>query len=137
MEYIQNGGIFMKSLTKRLLSLSLCLVICLGTSIVTQAASAYKNHYTNGSTSSSFQITTTSSISQFTVQTQDFPSDSSIAVEVWNSNGSKQLSTSTVWLNGNEKINNQVLNFSYPKGTYTIKYDIHFGGSGYIGVWLY
>ena len=127
----------MKKHSKRIFILCFCMALVLGLSTTVLAATYYKNHYTNGSLVSSFQITTSGSVSHFTVQTQDFPSGTSVNVEVWNKAGTTKISQSNVFINGNGKIENQALKLSYPAGTYTIKYNVLYSGSGWIGVWLY
>lgn len=105
---------------------------------ITAYASYYVNHFTGGNTHGSFTITANSSISQFTVETQDFEDIDSVVVEVFDS--SNHMISNSVWLNGNEKINNVKLKGSYPKGTYTIRYnayEINDSNGGWIGVWLY
>ena len=144
----------MKHNIKRITALLLCLILTLGMSVTAFAATTepvstdpvnvasaratyYQNHYTNGNSYGTFKITTTGSITSYTVQTQDFPSNSWILVEVWNANGTTQLSSSYVEITGNGKVENAPWKWRYGAGTYTIKYNVHFGGSGGIGVWLY
>ena len=126
----------LRNTVKTIVALVLCVTCCFAFSTTAHASTWYTNHYTGGS-SGSFQITTTGSIFEFTVQTQGFSSSDVIVVEVYDSTGTTMVSQSYVWLNGNQKIENQPLKFVYPAGTYTIKYDNYFGGSGWIGVWLY
>lgn len=121
---------------KRVVSLGLVIVFVCAMSMTAFAATYYENHYTNGRTYGEFTITTTGSITQFTVQTQNFPSSSSIAVDIYNSNG-RQVNQMGVWINGNGKVSNQPLTFVHPAGTYTVRYSVPLGGSGWIGVWLY
>ena len=138
----------MKKTIKRILAFFLCLIITMGVSVsafaapyesttseITRSGGYYINHYTGNNTYGTFTITANGSISQFTVQTQDFSSDSWIIVEVWNA--SKQISQQYVSISGNTKKNNIPLNGIYPAGTYTIKYNVRIGSPGWIGVWLY
>lgn len=123
---------------KRIIALCLCVVICISMSIIAQA-SYYVNHFTGGNTNGSFTITANSSISQFTVQTQDFDAEDLIIVEVFDSSG-KTLISGSVSLDGNEKKENIRLKGTYPKGTYTIRYsayEMNDSNGGWIGVWLY
>lgn len=135
---------------KRIMAVLLCLVLTMGVSVsvfaatpevtttgITRDGGYYVNHYTNGNSYGTFKITANGPISQFTVQTQDFSSDSWIIVEVWNSSQTVQISQQYISITGNKKKNNIPLNGTYPAGTYTIKYNVNIGGPGWIGVWLY
>ena len=127
----------MKHNIKRITALLMCLILTLGMSVTAFAATTesvatdsvatattpvnvastratyYKNHYTNGNSYGTFKITTTGSITSYTVQTQDFPSNSWIVVEVWNADGTTQLSSSYVDITGNGKKENAALKWRY------------------------
>lgn len=123
---------------RKLLALCLCAILCFSFSTTAFAAGIpYKNFYHPGDGTNSFEITTDRSISQFTVETQNFPTNTSISVEVWNSSKTQQLSSWTVFVYGNDKIPNQLLKHSFSPGTYCIRYSVQPNASGWIGVWLY
>lgn len=140
----------MKKKNRRIIAFLLCFVLSIGISIpafadtheattaeINRSGGYYVNHYTNNKYYGTFKINANGSISQFTVQTQDFSSDSWIVVEVWNANETQMISMSYVSITGNQKVNNKPLKGVYPAGTYTIKYNVNIGGPGWIGVWLY
>lgn len=123
---------------RKLLALCLCVMLFFSFSVTVFADSIpYKNFYHPGDSTNSFEITTDRSISQFTVETQDFPDNTSVSVEVWNSSKTQQLSSWTVFVDGNKKISNQLLKNYFSPGTYCIRYSVQPNASGWIGVWLY
>ena len=141
MKLFNNGGLTMKLIKKRFLTLCLCLSLCLGMSLTAHAATAYRNyHVTN--TRGSFQIDTrnfsNSSILKYSAESQGFSSNSYISVSIWNANGTSQLSEAGILLSGSQKIENQNLRMYYPAGIYTVKYVVSGEAStGWLGVWLY
>lgn len=95
----------------------------------------YTNRYTYGASSGSFDLTSSSTVRKYTVETQDFPSNSYITVAVYK--GNTQVSETGVLIAGNGKVSNQTLVMPYTSGTYTIHWTVSNGGSGWIGVWLF
>lgn len=131
----------MKRKSHKVIALLVCLLMIFSLSITAFAADIpYVNHHHTNTSSVGpywFSITTDQSISQFTVETQDFKSGSAVSVEVWNNSKTTRLCNWTVYVYGNDKIENQPLMNIYPAGTYQIKYSVQPAASGWIGVWLY
>jgi len=95
----------------------------------------YDNKYTYGATSGSFNLYTSSAVTHYTVETQDFPSYSYIVVVI--KRGNTQVSETGAFISGNDKVENLPLVFPFTSGTYTVEWHVYNGGSGWIGCWLY
>ena len=132
--------------TLKAIAICLCLILVSGniavfadtytTTVHSQARGmVYTNQPTNGEPSGRFTLTTSSKVRKYTVQTQDFPSNSYITVAVFKDG--KQVSETGAFLSGNEKYSNLSLIMPYTSGTYTIEWTVSNGGSGWIGVWLF
>lgn len=141
-----NGGIFMKKkITRRLLALTLCLAMCLVTTVTAFAADIpYKNCHTTGTGDYSFTIKTTdfsgygsTSIGHFTVETSGYSAGSYITVTIYYGNNAVGFAMP----GSNEKLENLSFdeNFYYPAGTYRVVVSVTGSGasSGWTGIWLY
>lgn len=120
---------------KRILSVLLCLIACFGLSITAYAALFYEATYTNGKQSGAFTVTATSSVVEYSVQTQDFDSDSLILIDIYDSQG-RRINGATTVLVGNQTRKNEKLVSRRLGDTFTIKYQVS-KGSGWIGVWMF
>lgn len=128
----------MKTKIRKVMALCLCAVLVGMFSTTAFAADIpYRNYYHSGNENQWFSMISDRNFSQFTVETQDFPSTSGIAVEVWDSSKTTRLSKWTVYISGNNKVSNQPLFKTYGPGTYNIKYSVQPNSKGWIGVWLY
>lgn len=78
------------------------------------------NHYVAGG-SGSFNMTASNSISNWSVSTSGFNSNTILVVTVYNSSG-RCISATSPMLRGNQSAPNAGLLGTYPSGIYTIKY---------------
>lgn len=133
-----------KKLTKKILALIACLIMCMAT--ITPAFAAdipYTNIQTTGTAATTGYINTNNfsgyagvSIGHFTIQTQEYSSDTNISVVIYY--GNNQVAYYLMSGNGKRENIGMNQNFFYPAGTYRIQVTAYGSDTtGWTGVWLY